>query len=176
VFHPRLRAFNFAMRAVAQGLPMAIAVLRVTSPFVGRPGPCGGHRAPCVSILSSRVSWPPAGILIASGGPAEHDRTWLPALALCILRSVGAAPLRIPWDLRRDEYTGPDVRTDGWDIHRRRFGVVIGATLQSPGLRSAAKAPSRVDGKHVRETESSSKSRQHILTLAVHSAEADGGD
>ena len=29
MFHPRLRAFNFAMRAVAQGPPMAIAVLRV---------------------------------------------------------------------------------------------------------------------------------------------------
>jgi hypothetical protein len=39
VFHPRLRAFNFAMRAVAQGPPMAIAVLRVTSPFVDGPAP-----------------------------------------------------------------------------------------------------------------------------------------
>ena len=32
------------------------------------------------------------------------------------------------WKLYRDELTGVDVRTGGWDIRGRWFGVVVGAT------------------------------------------------
>jgi hypothetical protein len=32
------------------------------------------------------------------------------------------------WQLCRDEFTGVDVRIDGWDIRGRWFGVVVGAT------------------------------------------------
>jgi hypothetical protein len=32
------------------------------------------------------------------------------------------------WQLCRDELTGVDVRTDGWDIRGRWFDVVVGAT------------------------------------------------
>jgi hypothetical protein len=32
------------------------------------------------------------------------------------------------WQLCRDELTGVDIRTDGWDIRGRWFGVVVAAT------------------------------------------------
>jgi hypothetical protein len=32
------------------------------------------------------------------------------------------------WQLCRDELTGVDIHTDGWDIRGRWFGVVVGAT------------------------------------------------
>jgi hypothetical protein len=39
------------------------------------------------------------------------------------------------WQLCRDEFTGLDVRIDGWDIRGRWFGVVVGATPRTGELR-----------------------------------------
>src|SRR5882672_4227733 len=39
------------------------------------------------------------------------------------------------WQLCRDELTGIDVRTDGWDIRGRWFGVVVAATPRLGVLR-----------------------------------------
>ena len=39
------------------------------------------------------------------------------------------------WRLCRDELTGVDVRTGGWDIRDRWFGVVVGATPRLGELR-----------------------------------------
>ena len=48
------------------------------------------------------------------------------------------------WQLCRDELTGVDVRTDGWDIRGRWFGVVIGATPRTGELRRGETIPWRV--------------------------------
>jgi hypothetical protein len=55
VFHPRLRAFNFVMRAVALGPPMAIVVCGLPGPSEDGPAPAVVIRR-LVSILSWRVS------------------------------------------------------------------------------------------------------------------------
>jgi len=50
-------------------------------------------------------------------------------------------------DLRqlcRDELTGVDVRTGGWDIRRRWFGMVVGGTLRLGELRLGETIPWRV--------------------------------
>jgi hypothetical protein len=44
----------------------------------------------------------------------------------------------------RDELTGVDVRTDGWDIRGRWFGVVVGATPRLGELRRGETIPWRV--------------------------------
>ena len=48
------------------------------------------------------------------------------------------------WQLRRSELTGVDVRTGGWDIRGRWFGVVIGATPRLGELRHGETIPWRV--------------------------------
>lgn len=48
------------------------------------------------------------------------------------------------WQLCRDELTGVDVRTDGWDIRGRWFGVVVGATPRTGELRRGETIPWRV--------------------------------
>jgi hypothetical protein len=48
------------------------------------------------------------------------------------------------WRLCRDELTGVDVRTDGWDIRGRWFGVVVGATPRTGELRRGETIPWRV--------------------------------
>jgi len=48
------------------------------------------------------------------------------------------------WQLCRDELTGVDVRTDGWDIRGRWFGVVVGATPRTGELPRGETIPWRV--------------------------------
>ena len=48
------------------------------------------------------------------------------------------------WQLRRNELTGVDVRTGGWDIRGRWSGVVVGATLRLGELRRGETIPWRV--------------------------------
>jgi hypothetical protein len=48
------------------------------------------------------------------------------------------------WQLCRDELTGVDVRTDGWDIRGRWFGVVVAATPRTGELPRAETIPWRV--------------------------------
>jgi hypothetical protein len=48
------------------------------------------------------------------------------------------------WQLCRAELTGVDVRTGGWDIRGRWFGMVIGATPRTGELRRGQTIPWRV--------------------------------
>ncbi len=48
------------------------------------------------------------------------------------------------WRLCRDELTGVDVHTGGWDIRGRWFGVVVGATPRLGELRRGETIPWRV--------------------------------
>src|SRR5271155_2604511 len=48
------------------------------------------------------------------------------------------------WQLCRDELTGVDVRTGGWDIRGRWFGVVVGATPRTGELLRGETIPWRV--------------------------------
>jgi hypothetical protein len=48
------------------------------------------------------------------------------------------------WQLCRDELTGVDVRTGGWDICGRWFGVVVGATPRLGELARGETIPWRV--------------------------------
>ncbi len=48
------------------------------------------------------------------------------------------------WQLCRAELTGTDVRTDGWDIRGRWFGVVVGATPRTGELFRGEVIPWRV--------------------------------
>jgi len=48
------------------------------------------------------------------------------------------------WQLCRAELTGVDVRTGGWDIRGRWFGVVVGATPRLGELRRGQTIPWRV--------------------------------
>src|SRR6266568_7606285 len=48
------------------------------------------------------------------------------------------------WQLCRDELTGVDVRTGGWDIRGRWFGVVVAATPRAGELRRGETIPWRV--------------------------------
>jgi hypothetical protein len=48
------------------------------------------------------------------------------------------------WQLCRDELTGVDVRSDGWDIRGRWFGVVVVATPRLGQLRRGETIPWRV--------------------------------
>jgi hypothetical protein len=48
------------------------------------------------------------------------------------------------WQLCRDELTGADVRSDGWDIRGRWFGVVVVATPRLGKLRRGETIPWRV--------------------------------
>ena len=68
----------------------------------------------------------------ASGG---HDHTWLPSLASCITRTYGSCAAMS---------SGVDVRTGGWDIRGRWFGVVVGATPRLGELRRGETIPWRV--------------------------------
>jgi hypothetical protein len=74
------------------------------------------HTCPCcrVSVLT------PAETLIAAWRLAG-ERPHLAAIA-------GIVHHEDLWQLCRDELTGVDVRTDGWDIRGRWFGVVVAAT------------------------------------------------
>ena len=48
------------------------------------------------------------------------------------------------WQLCRDELTGLDVRTDGWDIRGRWFGAVVEATPRTGELPRGETIPWRV--------------------------------
>jgi hypothetical protein len=67
-------------------------------------------------------------------GSREHDRTWLPWLGPPSRRTCGNS----------DEFTGVDVRVDGWDIRGRWFGVVVGATPRLGELPRGQAIPWRV--------------------------------
>jgi hypothetical protein len=70
------------------------------------------------------------------GGSPEHDRTWLPWPASSITRTYGGCAAT----------SSPviDVRTGGWDIRGRWFGVVVGATPRTGELRRGETIPWRV--------------------------------
>jgi hypothetical protein len=53
------------------------------------------------------------------------------------------------WRLCRDELTGVDLCVDGWDIHGRWFGVVVGATPRLGELRRGETIPWRVIAAHL---------------------------
>jgi len=83
-----------------------------------------------VSVLT------PAEVLIAAqrlAGPRPH----LAAVA-------GIVHQEDLWQLCRDELTGVDVCTGGWDIRGRWFGVVVGATPRLGELRRGETIPWRV--------------------------------
>ena len=48
------------------------------------------------------------------------------------------------WQLCREELTGVDVRTGGWDVRGRWFGVVVGATPRLGELPRGETIPWRV--------------------------------
>ena len=78
----------------------------------------------------------PAEVLIAARRLAGA-RPHLAAIA-------GIAHPEDLWQLCRDELTGVDVRTDGWDIRGRWFGVVVAATPRLGELRRGETIPWRV--------------------------------
>jgi hypothetical protein len=69
------------------------------------------------------------------GGSPEHGHTWLPSLASRITRICGSFAAM---------NTGIDIRTDGWDIRGRWFGVVVAATPRLGELRRGETIPWRV--------------------------------
>jgi len=69
-------------------------------------------------------------------GSREHDRTWLPSPASCITRTCGNCAAM--------NSIGVDVRTGGWDIRGRWFGVVAGATPRLGDLQRGETIPWRV--------------------------------
>jgi hypothetical protein len=83
-----------------------------------------------VSVLT------PAEVLIAARRLAGA-RPHLAALA-------GIAHPEDLWQVCRGELTGVDVRTGGWDIRGRWFGVVVGATPRLGELRRGETIPWRV--------------------------------
>ena len=83
-----------------------------------------------VSVLT------PAEVLIAARRLAGAR----PHLAVV----AGIAHREDLWQLCREELTGVDVRTGGWDIRGRWFGVVVGATPRLGELRRGETIPWRV--------------------------------
>ena len=83
-----------------------------------------------VSVLT------PAEILIA----ARRLAAARPRLAAL----VGIVHPEDLWQLWRDELTGVDVHTDGWDIRGRWFGVVVVATPRLGELQRGETIPWRV--------------------------------
>jgi hypothetical protein len=83
-----------------------------------------------VSVLT------PTEILIAARRLAGA-RPYLAAVA-------GIAHHEDLWQLCRDELTGVDVHTDGWDVRGRWFGVVVEATPRTGELRRGETIPWRV--------------------------------
>jgi hypothetical protein len=69
------------------------------------------------------------------GGSRAHGPTWLRPPASRITRTW--------WQLCREELdnTGVDVRTAGWEIRGRWFGVVVGATPRLGELRRGETIP-----------------------------------
>ena len=57
---------------------------------------------------------------------------------------AGIVHLEDLWRLCRAELTGVDVRTDGWDIRGRWFGVVVGAMPRTGELSRGEVIPWRV--------------------------------
>ena len=51
-----------------------------------------------------------------------------------LIAAAGIVHYEDLWQLCRDELTGVDVRTDGWDIRGRWFGAVVGATPRTGEL------------------------------------------
>ena len=90
----------------------------------------GCAHAVVVSVLT------PAAVLIAARRLAGA-RPHLAAVA-------GIAHREELWQLCREELTGVDVRTGGWDIRGRWFGVVVGATPRLGELRRGETIPWRV--------------------------------
>jgi len=78
----------------------------------------------------------PAEVLIAARRLAG-SRPHLAAIA-------GVAHPEDLGQLCRDELTGIDVRTDGWDIRGRWFGAVVAATPRLGELRRGETIPWRV--------------------------------
>jgi hypothetical protein len=90
----------------------------------------GRAHAGVVSVLT------PAEVLIAARRLAGA-RPHLAAVA-------GIAHREDLWQLCREELTGVDVRTDGWDIRGHWFGVVVGATPRLGELPRGQTIPWRV--------------------------------
>jgi hypothetical protein len=70
------------------------------------------------------------------GGSPEHDPAWRPWSASCTPRSYGGCAAT--------SSIGVDVRTGGWDIRGRWFGVVVGATPRTGELPRGETIPWRV--------------------------------
>jgi len=107
-------------------------------PCGGRSRRRGGHRASHVPMLSWWASLPPAETSIA---------TWRLAGARAHLAAVaGIVYHEDLWQLCRDELTGGDVRTGGWDIRGRWFGAVRRSRRAlSPPRSHHANAAARAD-------------------------------
>jgi hypothetical protein len=83
--------------------------------------------------------WPPRWSSSAARAHAVVVSVLTPAEVLIAARRLAGARPHLAavagivhredlWQLCRDELTGVDVRTGGWDIRGRWFGVVVGAT------------------------------------------------
>ena len=105
-------------------------------PYRRRSGRRGGHRSPRVHHAGVVSVLTPAEILIAArrlAGARPH-----------LVAVAGIVHREDLWLLCRDELTGVDVRTDGWDIRGRWFGVVVGATPRTGELPRGQTIPWRV--------------------------------
>lgn len=66
------------------------------------------------------------------------------------------------WQLCRDELTGVDARTGGWDIRGRWFGVVVGATPQTGKLPRGETIPRHYYGKAIELGDPFYSSQAHL--------------
>jgi hypothetical protein len=133
MFHPRSGHSTSRYAPFARGPPMGhwlgLPALRRTAwPSRWSSSTACAH-AVVVSVLT------PAEILIAARRLAGA-RPYLAVLA-------GIVHPEDLWQLCRDELTGVDVHTDGWDIRGRWFGVVVGATPRHGELQHGETIPWR---------------------------------
>ena len=141
--------------------PTAFAITRgrYPGPYTRLPAPAAGTATPAGRAAGSRaahrVDGPPRwssspacahAVVVSVLTPAE---VLIAARRLAGVRPHLAAVAGIVhpedmWRLCRDELTGADVRIDGWNIHGRWFGVVVGATPRTGELQRGETIPWRV--------------------------------
>ena len=66
-----------------------------------------------------------------------------------LIAAAGIVHYEDLWQLCRDELTGVDARSDGWDIRGRWFGVVVVATPRLGQLPRGDTIPWRVIAAHL---------------------------
>jgi len=143
--------------------PAAFAITRgrYPGPYTRLPAPAGGTAAPAAGPLAQGLpsvqtaSCPPRWSSSPAYAHAVAVSVLTPAEVLIAARRLAGARPHLAavagivhhedmWQLCRDELTGLDVRTGGWDIRGRWFGVVVVATPRLGELRRGETIPWRV--------------------------------